>query len=48
MSVTGIEWPPGMVGHGDGMSGLVFAGGIAAAADRAEVITKLCESGVVA
>src|ERR1700678_1730408 len=31
MSVTGIEWPPGMVGHGDGMSGLVFAGGIAAA-----------------
>jgi crotonobetainyl-CoA:carnitine CoA-transferase CaiB-like acyl-CoA transferase len=31
MSVTGTEWPPGMVGHGDGMSGLVFAGGIAAA-----------------
>ena len=31
MGVTGIEWPPGMVGHGDGMSGLVFAGGIAAA-----------------
>jgi crotonobetainyl-CoA:carnitine CoA-transferase CaiB-like acyl-CoA transferase len=31
MDVTGTEWPPGMVGHGDGMSGLVFAGGIAAA-----------------
>jgi crotonobetainyl-CoA:carnitine CoA-transferase CaiB-like acyl-CoA transferase len=31
MSVTGTEWPPGMIGHGDGMSGLVFAGGIAAA-----------------
>jgi crotonobetainyl-CoA:carnitine CoA-transferase CaiB-like acyl-CoA transferase len=31
MGVTGTEWPPGMVGHGDGMSGLVFAGGIAAA-----------------
>ncbi|HEX3963135.1 MAG TPA: CaiB/BaiF CoA-transferase family protein [Trebonia sp.] len=31
MSVTGGQWPPGMIGHGDGMSGLVFAGGIAAA-----------------
>jgi crotonobetainyl-CoA:carnitine CoA-transferase CaiB-like acyl-CoA transferase len=31
MGVTGTDWPPGMVGHGDGMSGLVFAGGIAAA-----------------
>jgi crotonobetainyl-CoA:carnitine CoA-transferase CaiB-like acyl-CoA transferase len=31
MSVTGTERPPGMIGHGDGMSGLVFAGGIAAA-----------------
>jgi crotonobetainyl-CoA:carnitine CoA-transferase CaiB-like acyl-CoA transferase len=31
MGVTETEWPPGMVGHGDGMSGLVFAGGIAAA-----------------
>jgi crotonobetainyl-CoA:carnitine CoA-transferase CaiB-like acyl-CoA transferase len=25
------EWPPDMVGHGDGISGLVFAGGICAA-----------------
>lgn len=32
MDLTGIEWPVmGMVGHGDGMSGLVFAGGICAA-----------------
>ncbi len=31
MAITGTEWPPGMIGHGDGMSGLVFAGGIAAA-----------------
>jgi len=31
MAVTGIDWPSGMVGHGDGMSGLVFAGGICAA-----------------
>jgi crotonobetainyl-CoA:carnitine CoA-transferase CaiB-like acyl-CoA transferase len=31
MKVTGVDAPPGMVGHGDGMSGLVFAGGIAAA-----------------
>ena len=31
MDMTGVEWPPTMVGHGDGMSGLVFAGGICAA-----------------
>jgi crotonobetainyl-CoA:carnitine CoA-transferase CaiB-like acyl-CoA transferase len=31
MAVTGADWPPGMIGHGDGMSGLVFAGGISAA-----------------
>lgn len=31
MSVTDTDFPPGMVGHGDGMSGLVFAGGICAA-----------------
>ncbi|MGA5702477.1 CaiB/BaiF CoA transferase family protein [Peterkaempfera bronchialis] len=31
MGVTGVDRPPGMVGHGDGMSGLVLAGGIAAA-----------------
>ncbi|MGW0593742.1 CaiB/BaiF CoA transferase family protein [Streptosporangium sp. NPDC002607] len=31
MAVTGIDRPSGMVGHGDGMSGLVFAGGICAA-----------------
>jgi len=32
MDMTGLEWPmQGMVGHGDGMSGLVFAGGICAA-----------------
>ncbi|MDD2858418.1 MAG: CoA transferase [Candidatus Nanopelagicales bacterium] len=31
MQVTNTVNPPGMVGHGDGMSGLVFAGGICAA-----------------
>ncbi|MDG2001897.1 MAG: CoA transferase [Novosphingobium sp.] len=32
MDLTGLDWPTnGMVGHGDGMSGLVFAGGICAA-----------------
>lgn len=31
MGVTGAERPTGMVGHGDGMSGLVLAGGISAA-----------------
>jgi crotonobetainyl-CoA:carnitine CoA-transferase CaiB-like acyl-CoA transferase len=31
MVAADIEWPPGMVGHGDGISGLVFAGGICAA-----------------
>ena len=31
MQVTRTDTPPGMVGHGDGMSGLVFAGGICAA-----------------
>jgi crotonobetainyl-CoA:carnitine CoA-transferase CaiB-like acyl-CoA transferase len=31
MNVTDTSVPPGMVGHGDGMSGLVFAGGICAA-----------------
>jgi crotonobetainyl-CoA:carnitine CoA-transferase CaiB-like acyl-CoA transferase len=31
MAVTDTTFPPGMVGHGDGMSGLVFAGGICAA-----------------
>jgi crotonobetainyl-CoA:carnitine CoA-transferase CaiB-like acyl-CoA transferase len=32
MDMTGLEWPMmGMVGHGDGMSGLAFAGGICAA-----------------
>ena len=31
MNVTGTDVPPGMVGHGDGMSGLVLAGGICAA-----------------
>lgn len=31
MDMTGVEWPPTMIGHGDGMSGLVFAGGICAA-----------------
>ena len=28
---TGVEWPPGMIGHGDGLSGLTLAGGICAA-----------------
>ncbi|MCX7863598.1 MAG: CoA transferase [Novosphingobium sp.] len=32
MDLAGLDWPTnGMVGHGDGMSGLVFAGGICAA-----------------
>jgi crotonobetainyl-CoA:carnitine CoA-transferase CaiB-like acyl-CoA transferase len=32
MDLTGIEWPTqGMVGHGDGMSGMTLAGGICAA-----------------
>jgi crotonobetainyl-CoA:carnitine CoA-transferase CaiB-like acyl-CoA transferase len=31
MAVAGTSAPAGMVGHGDGMSGLVFAGGICAA-----------------
>jgi len=31
MDEAEITWPMGMVGHGDGMSGLVFAGGICAA-----------------
>ncbi|CAB4900916.1 MAG: CoA transferase [Actinobacteria bacterium] len=31
MAVTRTDTPPGMVGHGDGMSGAVFAGGICAA-----------------
>jgi crotonobetainyl-CoA:carnitine CoA-transferase CaiB-like acyl-CoA transferase len=36
MSVTGVEWPPGMVGHGDGMSGMTLAGGICAALVKRE------------
>jgi crotonobetainyl-CoA:carnitine CoA-transferase CaiB-like acyl-CoA transferase len=31
MDLTEEAWPPPMVGHGDGISGLVFAGGICAA-----------------
>lgn len=31
MRVAGAEWPTFLVGHGDGMSGLVLAGGICAA-----------------
>jgi crotonobetainyl-CoA:carnitine CoA-transferase CaiB-like acyl-CoA transferase len=31
MNVTGIDWPSGMIGHGDGISGLTLAGGICAA-----------------
>ena len=31
MLVTGTDTPPGMVGHGDGMSGMTLAGGICAA-----------------
>ncbi len=31
MQVTGIEFPSGMIGHGDGMSGMTLAGGICAA-----------------
>jgi crotonobetainyl-CoA:carnitine CoA-transferase CaiB-like acyl-CoA transferase len=31
MTMTGADRPPGMVGHGDGMSGMTLAGGICAA-----------------
>jgi crotonobetainyl-CoA:carnitine CoA-transferase CaiB-like acyl-CoA transferase len=31
MDVSGASWPTGMVGHGDGMSGMTLAGGICAA-----------------
>jgi crotonobetainyl-CoA:carnitine CoA-transferase CaiB-like acyl-CoA transferase len=31
MDVSGANWPTGMVGHGDGMSGMTLAGGICAA-----------------
>jgi crotonobetainyl-CoA:carnitine CoA-transferase CaiB-like acyl-CoA transferase len=31
MDVSGAEWPTGMVGHGDGISGMTLAGGICAA-----------------
>ncbi len=31
MDLNKLEWPAHMVGHGDGMSGLAFAGGICAA-----------------
>ena len=31
MDLSGAEWPAHMVGHGDGMSGMAFAGGICAA-----------------
>jgi crotonobetainyl-CoA:carnitine CoA-transferase CaiB-like acyl-CoA transferase len=31
MGAARVDWPPDMVGHGDGISGLVFAGGICAA-----------------
>jgi crotonobetainyl-CoA:carnitine CoA-transferase CaiB-like acyl-CoA transferase len=31
MKATGIDWPSGMIGHGDGMSGMTLAGGISAA-----------------
>ncbi|CAB4900933.1 MAG: CoA transferase [Actinobacteria bacterium] len=36
MTVTRTDTPPGMVGHGDGMSGMVFAGGICAALFKRE------------
>ena len=36
MNVTNTPTPSGMIGHGDGMSGLVFAGGIAAALFKRE------------
>ncbi|HEX8057319.1 MAG TPA: CoA transferase [Novosphingobium sp.] len=31
MDLSNLEWPAHMVGHGDGMSGMAFAGGICAA-----------------
>jgi crotonobetainyl-CoA:carnitine CoA-transferase CaiB-like acyl-CoA transferase len=36
MDASGVTWPMGMVGHGDGMSGMAFAGGICAALVRRE------------
>jgi crotonobetainyl-CoA:carnitine CoA-transferase CaiB-like acyl-CoA transferase len=31
MDVSGATWPTGMIGHGDGMSGMTLAGGVCAA-----------------
>lgn len=31
LDTAGTDWPPGMIGHGDGMSGMALAGGICAA-----------------
>ncbi len=31
MTMAGVDWPPGMIGHGDGMAGMTLAGGICAA-----------------
>lgn len=31
MDVTGIDWPSGMIGHGDGMSGMTLVAGVCAA-----------------
>ena len=36
MEVTNTDFPPAMLGHGDGMSGLVLAGGIVAALFKRE------------
>ncbi len=36
MDAAGAAWPTGMVGHGDGMSGVAFAGGICAALVKRE------------
>lgn len=35
-SAAGVDFPPGMTGHGDGMAGLTLAGGICAALVRRE------------
>jgi crotonobetainyl-CoA:carnitine CoA-transferase CaiB-like acyl-CoA transferase len=44
MDVSGATWPTGMVGHGDGMSGMTLAGGVCAALLKRE---RTGESSVV-
>src|ERR1700728_4103813 len=40
MTLTGIDWPSGMIGHGDGISGLTLAGGACAALVKRQLTGK--------